>query len=58
MRLCQTAKAFVITLACASCLQPGYAGPPATSGASPPISGERHLKNVRQLTFGRQNAEA
>jgi hypothetical protein len=27
-------------------------------GAVPPESGEVHLRNIRQLTFGGQNAEA
>ncbi|HAP39675.1 MAG: hypothetical protein R3B11_00375 [Nitrospira sp.] len=31
---------------------------PATPASPAAVSGERHLTNVRQLTFGRQNAEA
>src|SRR4029434_4153324 len=60
MSLCRTARTLLIIVmaACAWCLlQPGYAtGPTAAPQAT--ASGERHLKNVRQLTFGRQNAEA
>ena len=37
----------------------GLAEGPATKRALPSSSSvERHFKNVRQLTFGRQNAEA
>ena len=59
MSLCRTARTLLIIVvaAFAWCLQPGYAGgPPAASQAA--ASPERHLKNIRQLTFGRQNAEA
>ena len=31
---------------------------PALLQAIPPDSGEVHLRNIRQLTFGGQNAEA
>ena len=37
------------------CTPAAYADGPKASAASGP---ERHLKNIRQLTFGRQNAEA
>src|SRR5690348_6715565 len=30
----------------------------SSSDVLPPYPGERHLRNVRQLTFGAQNAEA
>src|SRR4029079_15859340 len=60
MSLCRTDRTLLIIVmaAFAWCLlQPGYAtGPTAAPQAAP--SPERHLKNVRQLTFGRQNAEA
>jgi len=48
----------IVMAACAWCLlQPGYAtGPTAAPQAA--ASPEHHLKNIRQLTFGRQNAEA
>ena len=39
--------------------QAGLAGGPSSKSKVIPSTGvERHLKNVRQLTFGRQNAEA
>ena len=58
MRLCATARVIVIMIVTAAvwCLEPGHAGAPSATGAS--AGAERHLKNVRQLTFGRQNAEA
>jgi TolB protein len=46
----------VVTLA-VWCFQAGYAGGPASSAPSVGTA-ERHFKNVRQLTFGRKNAEA
>jgi len=48
----------IVMAACAWCLlQPGYAtGPTAAPQAA--ASPEHHFKNIRQLTFGRQNAEA
>jgi TolB protein len=42
----------------ALCLEASHAGGPLASVSSPSAGGERHLKNIRQLTFGRQNAEA
>src|SRR6476660_7119325 len=47
----------IAVAAFAWCLQPGYAGEP-TAAPQAAAGPERHLKNVRQLTFGRQNAEA
>ena len=39
--------------------QTGLAGePPSKPTAAASAGAERHLKNIRQLTFGRQNAEA
>ena len=38
-----------------SATTPATAAPPA---AAPPAATERHLKNIRQLTFGGENAEA
>src|SRR5712691_10917199 len=43
--------------------QPAVAERPAPSSASPavphdPFPGEKHLKNIRQLTFAGENAEA
>jgi Tol biopolymer transport system component len=50
-----TLLAAVLALAaCAGSLPPGSASPPAAS----PEPGERHLRNLRQLTFGGENAEA
>ena len=59
MGLCPTVKAVLIVAvtAFAWCFQPGYAGGPA-SALSAEGKAERHLKNIRQLTFGRKNAEA
>ena len=59
MSLCRTARTLMIIVvaAFAWCLQPGYAGGP-TAAPQAAVSPERHLKNIRQLTFGRQNAEA
>jgi TolB protein len=37
---------------------PVAAESPATMAGAAPVPGERHLKNLRQLTFGGQNAEA
>jgi Tol biopolymer transport system component len=45
--------AAAVTVACAR--QPPAAAPPTPDHAAP---GERHLRNVRQLTFGGENAEA
>ncbi len=43
----------------ALCSQMSQAAEPAKKTAEPPGAGaERHLKNIRQLTFGRQDAEA
>ncbi|MEP6473617.1 MAG: hypothetical protein ABJC74_07830, partial [Gemmatimonadota bacterium] len=40
----------------------GHQPPPATTPASTtyvqPMAGERHLRNIRQLTFGGNNAES
>jgi len=59
MQACPTLRvASVMAVAAfAWCLSPGYAAKP-TSAPPTTASAERHLKNVRQLTFGRQNAEA
>ncbi len=35
-----------------------YPGASSRTASSEAVSGERHLKNIRQLTFGRKNAEA
>jgi Tol biopolymer transport system component len=43
--------------ACAGSRAPA-APPPAASPAKAPPPGERHLRNLRQLTFGGENAEA
>src|SRR5689334_5355747 len=46
-----------IAVAAGLCVQPGHAVDlGSTSSAS--VGSERHLKNIRQLTFGRKNAEA
>ena len=60
MRLCLSARVLVsmAVMASAWCFQPGYAGAPTGSSTSASGNAERHLKNIRQLTFGRQNAEA
>lgn len=50
--------------ACASVATPGSnqvpeaPAPALTSGPAEPVQGERHLRNIRQLTFGGENAEA
>src|SRR5215472_13764053 len=36
----------------------GQQSPPAASASSLAYPGEKHLRNIRQLTFGGQNAEA
>ena len=52
----------VVALACAhtSAAQSGQSAPPPQSGDKPKLElpEERHLRNVRQLTFGGENAEA
>ena len=41
------------------CEQTGWAeGPASKARVIPAHQAERHLKNIRQLTMGRQNAEA
>src|SRR5512145_112199 len=40
-----------------ACLAPGACSPPPAT-IIPPEPGERHLRNIRQLTFGGNNAEA
>ena len=47
--------AAVALAAATSCLRPA---PPAASPPGLELPGERHLRNVRQLTFGGENAEA
>ena len=48
-----------VALVAALCTQLARAAGPESTSTSPASSAsERHLKNVRQLTFGRQNAEA
>jgi Tol biopolymer transport system component len=51
--LCPLVLAAAVTISCAR--PPPAAAPPAPEHAAP---GERHLRNVRQLTFGGENAEA
>jgi TolB protein len=48
--------AFVAVVSSLHCQQPS--APPAAG--TPPLAypGEKHLRNIRQLTFGEQNAEA
>jgi len=46
-----------IAVAAGLCVQPVHAVD-LGSTSSAPIGSEHHLKNIRQLTFGRQNAEA
>ena len=60
MRLCPSARVLMImaVLASAWCFQPGHAGGPTGSSTSASGNAERHVKNIRQLTFGRKNAEA
>jgi TolB protein len=60
MKLCPTANALGIAAVAISVwsVQPSQAGAPAASAPAAPPSAERHLKNIRQLTSGRQNAEA
>ncbi len=55
--------ALVLAAACARPLAPGAAAPAGSAGpaaGAPDLAfpGERHLRNVRQLTFGGENAEA
>src|SRR5215471_12305918 len=38
--------------------QPSQSPSPAASTESPAFPAEKHLRNIRQLTFGGQNAEA
>ena len=54
------ALAAVAALACMPAASaPAAPAPPQTSSpALAPVQGERHLRNIRQLTFGGQNAEA
>src|SRR6188472_1548791 len=60
MRLCPTVKVLwmMAVTAFAWSLPSGYAGGPTAPGPTASVSAERHLANIRQLTFGRQNAEA
>lgn len=51
------AMAFAVLLCCTSCFQ-SSSGDAAQSGNSLSKIGERHLKNIKQLTFGGDNAEA
>ncbi|BDG05519.1 TolB family protein [Anaeromyxobacter oryzae] len=51
----------VLAAACAASRSPAPASPPAKPASGAPdlaLPGERHLRNVRQLTFGGENAEA
>src|SRR5262245_51319661 len=41
-----------------SCAHAPSAQAPAATPAAPAVPGERHLADVRQLTFGGENAEA
>lgn len=56
MSLGLTARTLLIVVLalCAWSFEPGW----LTAAPAAPVSAERHLKNIRQLTFGRQNAEA
>ena len=60
MRVCPAVRVVCLMAVAASAwwLQPGQAGDPTTPKSSASVTAERHLKNIRQLTFGRQNAEA
>ena len=58
MTLSLRTRALLLTVVLAAiCLEAPSAG---QSSMKPTLTGgtERHLKNIRQLTFGRQNAEA
>ena len=64
-RMSRTFFAFlaVAAAACATINTPAAsqsAGAPDARSAAPlqPVQGERHLRNIRQLTFGGENAEA
>lgn len=48
----------VAALSFAACHRAGMGVSATTDDVLPPYPGERHLRNVRQLTFGAQNAEA
>jgi TolB protein len=54
--------AVLLAAGCAAPRPPGPAATPAAApsapGPEPALPGERHLRNVRQLTFGGENAEA
>ncbi len=52
-------RALLALLAAASCARPAVPGSaPAVAEPDLALPGERHLRNVRQLTFGGENAEA
>ena len=52
-------KCCAAVLVCVLCWSQAVGGEESTATAiKPAVPAERHLKNVRQLTFGRQNAEA
>ena len=51
----------VLSLAVLACAGAGTQASPvsqASSAPAPQLQGERHLRNIRQLTFGGENAEA
>ncbi|HEY6006127.1 MAG TPA: hypothetical protein VIV57_24820 [Anaeromyxobacter sp.] len=50
------AQSLALVLVAAGCAS--QQAPPAAAAPDPALPGERHLRNVRQLTFGGENAEA
>ena len=50
----------VVLAAALACAAPLSSAPAPAAASSPlqPVQGERHLRNIRQLTFGGENAEA
>ncbi len=48
----------LVAVACASAGTPASTQAPAAQASLPTVQGERHLRNIRQLTFGGENAEA
>jgi hypothetical protein len=47
-----------LVLSLAATSSAGAASKPSETAVTPAASSERHLTNIKQLTFGRQNAEA
>ena len=52
------AATFIVAAFCALPPQQGSVAPPPQTGSVAPQDGERHFANIRQVTFGGENAEA